>query len=154
MAQWCDASVQSLSVLPYGERLKACMRRLSVSSSNCWCHSSRGEGRIWVMKDRMFMERESVIHSILWLLWLKAFAEPEPLSPEGENQIRTERAGVWVWVCPSASLFWCLHKVKANFSGSRRRRLIHPCFWVYFIRPFNLFVHSKDILVYHTFLLP
>lgn len=39
----------------------------------------------------MFIEGKSLINSILGLLWLKAFAEVEPLSPEGENESEMER---------------------------------------------------------------
>lgn len=37
----------------------------------------------------MFIEGESMIDSMLRLLWLNAFAEP--LSPEGENESQMER---------------------------------------------------------------
>lgn len=50
---------------------------------------------------QMFIERESMIDSMLRLLWLNAFAELEPLPPEGENESENGkmREGEGVCMC-------------------------------------------------------
>lgn len=76
----------------------------------------REEGR--TRGGQMFIEREHMIDSILGLLWPNAFAEPEPLSPGGENEWKDERRRRWcVCVClcvKPTSLLWCLYKVITN----------------------------------------
>lgn len=52
------------------------------------------EGR--TRRGQMFIEREHMIDSILRSFWPDASAEPEPLSPEGENEWKDERRCVCV----------------------------------------------------------
>lgn len=71
---------------------------------------------------QMFIERESMIDSMLRLLWLNAFPMPEPLSPKGKIRVKwkdVRRRGVCI--CCSDVCLGC----KPTFQEARKESLIN-----------------------------